>query len=61
MEMLMTRVSDERFPRRAKADFTLKLKSEGIKKYRHISNFNPGTYILSVSLDVNKFGLSETV
>ena len=58
---IMTMNSDERFPRRTKAKFTLKLKSGGIKKYRHITNYNPGTYEFSSSLEVNKFGESDTV
>ena len=61
LDGIMTPNSDERFPRRTKADFKLKLNSNGIKKYRHISGYNPGIYELNSSLEINKFGESDTV
>ena len=61
LDGIMTPNSDERFPRRTKADFKLKLNSSGIEKYRHISGYNPGIYELNSSLEINKFGESDTV
>ena len=59
MGALMVMNSDERFPRRLKAEFAIKLKADGIKKYRHISNYNPGTYELFMSFEGNQFGPSD--
>ena len=51
--------SDERFPRRLKTELAIKLKSDGIKKYRHISDYNPGIYELFMSFEGNQFGPSD--
>ena len=56
---LMVMNSDERFPRRLKTELAIKLKSDGIKKYRHISDYNPGIYELFMSFEGNQFGPSD--